>query len=101
MHIIKQLKIMESLNNQMTEASLSTVGSISGSLANAAYYQYGSSEKYNINIEPLNRGFLVTVGCQRIAISSKEELKKNFNEYIDNPSEYTKKYNNNEVLIQE
>lgn len=91
---------MESLNNQ-TEARLAPVSSISESLTNAAYYQYGSSEKYNINIEPLNRGFLVTVGCQRIAISSKEELKKNFNEYIDNPTEYTKKYNNNEVLTQE
>lgn len=55
---------------------------------------------YKINIEPLNRGYLVTVGCQKIAISNKETLKKEFIDYIDNPKEYIKKYNNKEVLNQ-
>lgn len=41
--------------------------------------------RYNINIEPLNRGFVVRVGCQSFAVSSKQELIKLFAAYIENP----------------
>ena len=41
--------------------------------------------RYNINIESLNRGFVVRVGCQSFAISSKQELIKLFNAYVENP----------------
>lgn len=41
--------------------------------------------KYSINIEPLNRGFVVRVGCQSFAVSSKQELIKLFAAYILDP----------------
>lgn len=41
--------------------------------------------RYNINIESLNRGFVVQVGCQSLAVSTKQELIKLFTAYMENP----------------
>ena len=43
--------------------------------------------RYNINIESLNRGFVVRVGCQSLAVSTKQELIKLFTAYIENPEQ--------------
>lgn len=43
-----------------------------------------------ISIEPLNRGFVVRVGCQSLAVSSKQELVKLFNAYMENPKKVEK-----------
>lgn len=43
--------------------------------------------RYNINIESLNRGFVVRVGCQSLAVSTKQELIKLFTAYMENPEE--------------
>ena len=48
--------------------------------------------RYNINIEPLNRGFVVRVGCQSLAILSKKELVKLFNAYMENPEKVEKEW---------
>lgn len=48
-------------------------------------YPVSNSEMFNINIEPLNFGFLVTVGCQRFAIETKETLVKDIAAYLADP----------------
>lgn len=45
----------------------------------------GLIPKHHINIESLNRGFIVRVGCQSFAVSSKQELIKLFTAYILDP----------------
>lgn len=40
-----------------------------------------------IKIEPLDRGYLVTVGCQSMAIESDTELQRRLCRYINNPAE--------------
>lgn len=47
---------------------------------------------YNINIEPLNRGFVVRVGCQSLAVSTKQELVRLFNAYMENPEKVEKEW---------
>lgn len=50
---------------------------------------YGTN-KYRINITQLNLGYMVEVGCQTIAIESKERLKELFCLYMDYPAEMEK-----------
>jgi len=54
--------------------------------------------KRNIEIIPLDYGYIVNVGCQRIAIEDKKDLIKYLVEYLENPSEVERKYNRNELL---
>ncbi len=51
----------------------------------------------NINIEPLNLGFMVRVGCQTIAVRSKQELIRALTDYINDPSGVEKAYYNGEL----
>lgn len=39
----------------------------------------------NVYIEPLNHGYIVTVGCQKFAIESLTNLIKNIELYLSNP----------------
>ena len=80
------------------------ISSLSGNLVHG-YERTGGSysttpptQMYNINIESMNRGYLVTVGCQRVALSTRQELKDALNAYIDDPAGYTEKYAKGEVL---
>lgn len=43
-----------------------------------------------INIRPLDYGFIINVGCQTVAIESKQDLIKYLTEYIQNPLELEK-----------
>jgi hypothetical protein len=54
----------------------------------------------NISIEPLDSGYLVRVGCQSIAVETKEKLLLNLTSYINNPGTYEDIYfKNNKKLI--
>ena len=44
-----------------------------------------ATPSHHISVEPLNRGFVVRVGCQSFAISSKQELVKLFAAYVLDP----------------
>lgn len=46
----------------------------------------------NIQIDPLDRGFVVRVGCQTFAIEDKGVLIAKFIEYINNPIATEQKY---------
>ena len=48
-----------------------------------------------ININPLNSGYLVKVGCQSIAVETTETLLKALGEYLNNPTEFERKWNKN------
>jgi hypothetical protein len=45
-----------------------------------------------INIEELNRGFIVRVGCHTFAISTRAELTTKLTEYINEPIKTEKKW---------
>lgn len=54
----------------------------------------------NISIEPLDSGYIVRVGCQSIAVETKEKLLFNLTSYINDPAAYeTLYYKNNKKLI--
>ena len=45
-----------------------------------------------INIEELSRGFIVRVGCQTFAVSTKKELVSELLTYIDDPAETERRW---------
>ena len=45
-----------------------------------------------INIEEVNRGYIVRVGCHTFAISTKAELTNKLTEYINEPAKTEKKW---------
>jgi hypothetical protein len=50
-----------------------------------------------IHITPLDRGFIVTVGCQSMAISNSHELISKLNAYIMQPEQTTVLYEKGEL----
>lgn len=52
----------------------------------------------NIYLQQLDKGFLIEVGCQRIAISSKKKLIRLLTQYIENPSETENLYNQGKLI---
>jgi hypothetical protein len=56
------------------------------------------SPKREINISPLDYGYIVRVGCQTLAIESKQDLIKHLTDYLNNQNETENKYNNKQLL---
>lgn len=52
----------------------------------------------DIHLQQLDKGFLIQVGCQRIAISSKKKLIRLLTVYIENPSETENLYNQGKLI---
>ncbi len=52
----------------------------------------GSNKIRQINIEEVNRGFIVRVGCHTFAISTKAELTTKLTEYINEPDKTEQKW---------
>jgi hypothetical protein len=60
---------------------------------------YGSSNNlYEVKIQPLNSGFLVNVGCQRVAVETPETLLKALKMYYNNPSEFQENWFKNKNI---
>lgn len=57
-----------------------------------------SNHAYEINIRPLNRGYVVAVGCQSLAFVDTEEMIKCISAYLNNPSEVGNKWMNEKQL---
>jgi len=51
-----------------------------------------SNKIRQINIEEVNRGFIVRVGCHTFAISTKAELTTKLTEYINEPDKTEQKW---------
>lgn len=51
-----------------------------------------------INIEEVNRGFIVRVGCHTFAISTKAELTTKLTEYINEPEKTEQKWYKGELF---
>ena len=45
-----------------------------------------------IKIKPLSSGFMVTVGCQSIAVETVDKLTRMLNLYLTNPSDFESKW---------
>lgn len=52
----------------------------------------GENKIRQINIEEVNRGYIVRVGCHTFAISTKAELITKLTEYINEPAKTEKKW---------
>lgn len=57
--------------------------------------------KHSINIQPLNRGFLVNFGCQSIAFETHRKMLKYLSEYLANPQRFEAEYREGLVLKEE
>lgn len=65
-------------------------------------YQSDELSSYRpINIEPLNVGFILRVGCQSIAVENKDDLVKYLNKYFENPVQTEKDYYSRELFKKE
>ncbi len=51
-----------------------------------------------ITIEPLNRGYMVRVGCQTVAVESKDRLIDLLTRYLRNPQEIETLYNEGKLF---
>jgi hypothetical protein len=58
----------------------------------------GGNKIRQINIEEVNRGFIVRVGCHTFAISTKAELTTKLTEYINEPDKTEKKWYNGDLF---
>ena len=56
---------------------------------------YESSSLREVNIKPLNSGYLVNVGCQSVAVETTENLLKALGEYLNNPTGFERAWNKN------
>jgi hypothetical protein len=60
--------------------------------------QCSPSKARNVEIRPLDHGYLVTVGCQRVAIESVEKLIVSLERYLKNPDLATQEYYKGKLL---
>jgi hypothetical protein len=61
---------------------------------NEAYH-----EKYDVQIQELDHGYMVRVGCKSFAIENKETLLNMITKYINNPAEVQKEFFNKTLTI--
>lgn len=59
--------------------------------------EYGNQMR-PFGVEPLDYGFIINVGCQRVAVESKDDLIKYLTEYIKDPAKTEEKYYKSELL---
>ena len=52
----------------------------------------------HVKINQLSRGYVVAVGCQEFAISTKEELVEKLTEYINDPGDTERKWERGELF---
>jgi hypothetical protein len=57
-----------------------------------------TSNTRQVKIERLSSGFLVTVGCQRVAIESTKKLTAMLAKYYENPRDFEKKWFSNDIV---
>lgn len=58
-----------------------------------------SKKARDINIQPMDFGFLVRVGCQSFAIESVDKLISNLNEYLKDPQKVEKSWFGGTLLM--
>lgn len=89
----------ETLNENMGERESDYVGISSRALNNVGRVEPVPSQPLrSINIEPLNRGFVVRVGCQSFAIGTKRLLIDKLTQYLSDPQGTEDKWNKGELF---
>lgn len=53
-----------------------------------------TKKPHEINIKPLDAGYVVKVGCKEFAIATRAELIKKLDEYLAQPDKIEEKFNN-------
>ena len=67
-------------------------------LRNAPIPEGQSAQAREINIRPLNYGYVVNIGCQMFAIESVEKLISNLEKYLNSPNESEKEWFSGNLL---
>ena len=57
-----------------------------------------ASQAREINIRPLNHGYVVNIGCQTFAIESVDKLVSNIEKYLNSPIETEKEWFSGNLL---
>lgn len=60
---------------------------------------YDFYENYNVQVETLERGYVLSVGCKRFAIESTEVLINMLTKYFTNPGEIQKQFHEKTLEI--
>jgi hypothetical protein len=84
---------MDKMDNALNGAPMREQNERHGYLADSL-----SQPLRSINIEPLNRGYVVRVGCQTFAIGTKKLLLVKLTEYLTDPQGTESKWNKGELF---
>ena len=67
-------------------------------LGNGTQPLAAASQARDINIRPLNHGYVVNIGCQTFAIESVDKLVSNLEKYLNSPIETEKEWFSGNLL---
>ena len=97
----RSVKIMDQCSNQEQGAMCTGESQINRTverLRNDPQPLAAASQAREINIRPLNYGYIVNIGCQTFAIESVEKLISNLEKYLNSPIETEKKWFSGNLL---
>ena len=98
----RSVKIMDQCSNQEQQDTMyadeSLVDRLVERLRNDPQPLAAASQAREINIRPLNYGYIVNIGCQTFAIESVEKLISNLEKYLNSPIETEKKWFSGNLL---
>ena len=80
--------------NSIDPSCLTTSRHSNGLTYDADYHPIKKAMISDIVVKEVDFGYIVKVGCQTLAISTKEDLIKMFTEYVNDPSTVTRRWNN-------
>ena len=70
--------------------------SMDGSVGQRPIDVYSDRVSREVNIRPLDSGYLVKVGCQSVAVETTESLIKALNDYLTNPAAFERAWFKNQ-----
>lgn len=92
-------RIVDDNEERMISSEMEPRGEVMESIGEAMGRDLSSgSSLREINISPLNSGFMVRVGCQTVAVEKSETLITMLTKYLNNPSEFEKKWYSKNVI---
>ena len=81
-----------------SDAELGISGDEVGVSGDEAYPDNNPKSLRSIEIDPLSSGFLVRVGCQRIAIETPDKLIYMLTKYLTDPTKFEKEWYSKDVI---
>lgn len=77
-------------SGNLTTGCMNTTNGINFTYLQPPIDQPSDYQARSISIEPLNHGYIVTIGCQRFAATNPSKMLKKIGKYLENPAEVEK-----------